>query len=98
MERRKLLTLVDMSETDGGNDLENVDNMAELFYQELERFDGLDLHRLQVVHAEPIGKLWHSLYCTLTSGQVEKAVKNAELTHKDWMDLCDFMRELREKV
>ena len=37
-------------------------------------------------------KLFQSLYCTLTTSQIQQALVGAGLTHKDWMEFIQFMK------
>lgn len=41
--------------------------------------------------------LFNSLYATLSSSQIERALRNAGMTHEDWMAFLEFMRE-KEKA
>lgn len=36
--------------------------------------------------------LFTHLYATLTTSQIEKALRNAGLTHKDWLEFCTAMK------
>lgn len=43
------------------------------------------------------GELWFQLYATLTTSQIETALKNAKMKHEDWMQFTQQMKALREK-
>lgn len=36
--------------------------------------------------------LFKHLYCTLTTSQINKALRSAGLSHGDWMDLVQYMK------
>lgn len=42
-------------------------------------------------------KLWKQLYSTLTTAQIDKAIRAAGLRHNDWLQFCDHMKGTDEK-
>jgi hypothetical protein len=40
-------------------------------------------------------KIWWHLYCTLTSSQIEQALRDADCTHADWMKFLDDMKKFK---
>ena len=45
---------------------------------------------------EKFQKIWKALYSNLITSQIEKTLRDAGLTYKDWLEFCEYMSEVNE--